>query len=192
MTTFIHDTATIEPNVTIGKECKIWHYSHLREGVTLEDSVSLGKGTYIDPHILISKGTRIQNGVSIYKGVNLAAWCFVGPHVVFTNDRSPRSGKKEWLVEQTIVETGASIGAGTIIKSGITIGAFSLIGAGSIILNDLPPFAIARGNPILVCGYTCVCGDSRFEDDSQGKIQDCCVQSLSKDFLENAKDYLSK
>ena len=39
---------------------------------------------------------------------------------------------------QTIVEEGASIGAGAVILPGVTIGRGAIIGAGATVVSDVP------------------------------------------------------
>ena len=91
---------------------------------------------------------------------------FIGPHVVFANDRFPRAvnpdgslkSADDWTVEHSIVRHGASVGAGAIVLPGISIGPWAMVGAGSIVTADVPAQAIVRGNPARVVGWVCVCG----------------------------------
>ena len=41
----------------------------------------------------------------------------------------------------------AMIGNGTHIMKGVTIGEGAIISANSVVINDIPPYAIAMGNP---------------------------------------------
>ena len=41
----------------------------------------------------------------------------------------------------------AWIGIGTHIRKGVTIGEGAIIGANSVVINDIPPFSLALGNP---------------------------------------------
>jgi acetyltransferase-like isoleucine patch superfamily enzyme len=45
------------------------------------------------------------------------------------------------------------IGAGVIILSGVTVGDGAVIGAGSVVCRDIPPYAIAAGNPVRTIRY---------------------------------------
>ena len=42
------------------------------------------------------------------------------------------------------------IGGGTIVLPGVTIGDHAIVGAGSVVTKDIPPYAIACGNPCTV------------------------------------------
>ncbi len=58
-----------------------------------------------------------------------------------------------------IIGNDVWIGAGAIIVSGVKIGDGAVVAAGSIVVKDIPPYAIAAGNPCAVKRY-------RFNDDS--------------------------
>jgi galactoside O-acetyltransferase len=48
---------------------------------------------------------------------------------------------------------GAWIGAGSTILQGVTIGEGGVIGAGSVVTKDVPPYAVAVGNPARIKHY---------------------------------------
>jgi len=52
------------------------------------------------------------------------------------------------------IEDGAWIGAGAIILAGVTVGRKAIVGAGAVVTRDIPPYAIAAGNPAKVIGRT--------------------------------------
>lgn len=118
---------------TIGKDCKIDAFVYMEEGVTVGDR------------------TKIRAFTFIPQGVTIGNEVFVGPHVCFTNDKTPRA-RGEWTLARTVVRDGASIGAGAVILPGITIGEGSLVGAGAVVTRDVPPYAIVQGNPARVVG----------------------------------------
>ena len=45
------------------------------------------------------------------------------------------------------------IGFGALIRSGVTIGNGAVIGMGSVVVKDIPPYAVAAGNPARVLRY---------------------------------------
>ncbi len=49
--------------------------------------------------------------------------------MTFSNDRYPRSRQQPEQFEQTIVEDGASIGAGAVLVPGVRVGAGALVAA---------------------------------------------------------------
>ena len=103
-----------------------------------------------------------STGAAANNQYNLADFVFVGPNVVFTNDRYPRSARlaraaqerpteADWLVE-TWVETGASIGANATILPGLRLGEYCMIGAGSVVTRAVAPHELVAGNPARVIG----------------------------------------
>ncbi|UCC32809.1 MAG: N-acetyltransferase [Phycisphaerales bacterium] len=104
----------------------------------------------------------------VWEGVTIEDAVFIGPGVIFTNDRYPRSRglpeavgryghKGTWLVT-TMVRYGASIGAGAIILAGLTIGRYASIGAGAVVTRDVPDHRVVVGNPARGSCWACICG----------------------------------
>ena len=155
---FIHETAVISEQATIGPGAKIWHHAHVREGAKIGAHCVLGKDVYIDHYVAVGDRVKIQNGVSVYHGVTLEDDVFVGPNAVFTNDLLPRSTHTTWRVVETVVERGASIGANATIVCGVRLGAHCMVGAGAVVVKNVPPHALVVGNPAKPIGYVCACG----------------------------------
>jgi len=155
-----HKTAEISPKAVIGKNTKIWHYCHIRENVKIGDNCILGRNVYVDFGVTIGNNCKIQNNCSIYHGTTIEDGVFIGPHVVFANDKIPRAitpdGKlktdKDWVIGKIHVKYGASIGANSVILSNVIIGRFAMIGAGSVVTKNVPNFALAYGNPVHLHG----------------------------------------
>jgi acetyltransferase-like isoleucine patch superfamily enzyme len=68
---------------------------------------------------------------------------FIGPRVVFTNDKYPPSKR----LVKTLIGEGAVIGANSTIIAGIKIGRRSVIAAGSVVTKDVPDEVVVAGNP---------------------------------------------
>lgn len=155
---FVHPTAFIEDDVTIGDGTKIWHQVQVRKGATIGKNCIFGKSVFVDFEVIIGDNVKIQNFVSVYHGVTLEDDVFVGPHVCFTNDYLPRAANPEWELVPTLVKKGASIGANATVVCGITVGEYAMIGAGSLVSKDVPAHALVFGNPARLKGYVCYCG----------------------------------
>nr|WP_255481100.1 CatB-related O-acetyltransferase [Pontibacter sp. Tf4] len=59
-------------------------------------------------------------------------------------------------IEETkpiIIGNDVFIGMNVTILDGVTIGDGAVIGAGSVVSKDIPPYAVAYGNPIKVVKY---------------------------------------
>lgn len=155
----IHESAEIEPGCSIGAGTQVWHFAHVRCGAQIGADCMLGKGVYVGETARVGHRVRIQNGVSIFNGVTLENEVFVGPSVVFTNDRFPRAVQ---LIDPdfatTLVRHGATLGAGSVIRCGIEIGRYAMVGAGAVVTRDVPAHACVVGNPARCVGWVCRCG----------------------------------
>jgi acetyltransferase-like isoleucine patch superfamily enzyme len=162
----IHPTADVSPDATIGAGARIWNGAQVREDAVIGSDCVIGKDVYVDKGVVIGDRVKIQNGACLYRGVTIEDGVFIGPHVVFANDRYPRAVTPEgrlqtddgWQVEPTLVRQGASIGAGSIVIPGVTIGRWAMVGAGSVVTRDVPDQALVKGNPARIAGYVCQCG----------------------------------
>ena len=100
--------------------------------------------------MIIGDRVTIKNGVQLWDGLRIADEVFVGPNATFANDRYPRSRNRDAKLLHTVVEKGASIGAGAVICPGVTIGAGSMVGAGAVVTRDVSAGTLAVGNPAKV------------------------------------------
>ncbi len=138
--TIIEEGTIISAKATIGCECKIH------------------RNIFIDSDVIIGNRVKIQDNVMIPHGVKIEDGVFIGPSVAFTNDKLPRAINKDgtlktgedWVVSETIVKYGASIGANATIVCGVTIGEWAMVGAGSVVTKDVPPYTLVVGNPASV------------------------------------------
>lgn len=150
---FIHETANVSIDATIGNGSKVWINSQIRENTTIGENCIISKDTYIDEQVKIGNNCKIQNSVSIYHGVTIEDDVFVGPNACFTNDKVPRAFDPEWMITPTLVKKGASIGANATIVCGITIGEYAMVAAGSVVTKDVEPYSLVMGNPAIHYSY---------------------------------------
>jgi UDP-2-acetamido-3-amino-2,3-dideoxy-glucuronate N-acetyltransferase len=151
---FAHETAIIDEHCCIGKDTKIWHFSHIMTNSKIGEKCNIGQNVVVSPNVIIGNNVKIQNNVSIYTGVNCEDDVFLGPSMVFTNVINPRSAinrKAEYA--KTTVKKGASIGANATIVCGNDIGEYAFIGAGAVVVKDVPPYALLVGNPARQLGW---------------------------------------
>ena len=133
---FIHPTALVETE-HVGEGTRIWAYAHLLPGAVVGQHCNIGDQVYIESGAVVGSFVTLKNHVALWEGITIEDGVFVGPSVIFTNDRYPRSprlwaaapryaSKDDWLLP-THVQEGCSIGAGAIILPGLRLGPYSMI-----------------------------------------------------------------
>ncbi len=162
---FVHPTAQLDENVTIGNGTKIWHFSHIMKNTIVGANCNFGQNVVAGPDVSIGNGCKIQNNVSVYKGVTLEDDVFCGPSMVFTNVFNPRSHIRRMdEVRPTRIKKGVSLGANCTIVCGVTIGKYAFVGAGAVVTKDVPDHALVMGNPAKQTGWVCECGEKLNQD----------------------------
>ena len=152
---YSHESSIIDHPITIGKNTKIWHFSHIQSGASIGEGCSVGQNVNIGNNVKIGNYVKIQNNVSVYEGVELEDYVFCGPSMVFTNVKLPRSefpqrGSSHY--SKTLIKKSASIGANATIVCGVTIGEYAMVGSGAVVTKDVPPYTLFVGNPAkIVC-----------------------------------------
>lgn len=164
---FAHPTAVIDHPCTIGEGTRIWHFSHVMAGAVIGTECNIGQNVVISPGVVLGRNVKVQNNVSVYTGVICEDDVFLGPSMVFTNIKNPRSHvpRRDQYVK-TIIRRGATIGANATIVCGVEIGEYAMAGAGAVITKSVPPYALVAGNPARQIGWVCRCGE-RIELDKQ-------------------------
>jgi len=144
----IHFTSIIDQGAIIGKNTKIWHWTHISTGAKIGENCSIGQNVFIGNKVIIGNNVKIQNNVSVYDSVTIEDDVFCGPSMVFTNVYNPRSfiiRKSEY--RETLIKKGATLGANCTIICGITVGEFAFIAAGCVVNKDVKPYALIAGVP---------------------------------------------
>jgi acetyltransferase-like isoleucine patch superfamily enzyme len=163
--TFVHDTAEVSPEATLGEGCRVWRQAHIREGAVIGPGSTIGAGVYVGAGVRLGRACKIQNNALLYEGLRLEDGVFVGPQVCFTNDFLPRAvnpdlslkSAADWEVGQTLVREGASVGAQAVVITGVTIGRWALVGAGSVVTQDVADHMLVFGQPARMQGWVCFC-----------------------------------
>ena len=148
--TTIHSLADVQSK-NIGEGTKIWQFSVVFENAIIGNNCNICAHTLIENDVKIGNNVTIKSGVFIWNGIVIEDDVFIGPNVTFTNDTYPRS--KNWKEpSKTLIKKGASIGANSTIGSGIEVGSYSMIGLGSVVMKNIPNYAIAFGHPAQIKG----------------------------------------
>lgn len=162
-----HPTALVETE-HIGESTNVWAYAHVMSGARIGCNVNIGDHAFIEGGATIGNNVTIKNRVCVWEGITIEDDVFVGPGVMFTNDKCPRSprmpkvharyaSRDHWLVT-TLVKRGVSIGAAAVILPGVELGEFCMVGAGAIVSRNVEPYSLVVGTPAKKIADVCGCG----------------------------------
>jgi len=169
---FADERAVVDEGAQIGEGTRIWHFSHIMSGAAIGRHCNLGQNVFVGNGVVLGDYVKVQNNVSIYDGVTCEDYVFLGPSMVFTNVMNPRGAiERKTAYKRTIVRKGATIGANATIVCGHEIGAYAFIGAGTVVVKDVPAYALIVGNPGRQIGWMSEAG-IRLTFDS-GRIAVC-------------------
>ena len=164
----IHPRALVDDHRTIGPNTNVWAFAHVMSGARVGNDCNIGEHVFVESGAVVGHRVTLKNHVMVWEGITIEDDVFIGPAVVFTNDRFPRSprapsardryhNKSNWL-ESSIVRRGCSIGAGAVICPGLELGHYSMVGAGSVVTAEIDPFTLVLGAPARFVNYVCSCG----------------------------------
>jgi acetyltransferase-like isoleucine patch superfamily enzyme len=156
----------ISPSVTIMRHAPSPGRREIRlgNGVILLDHVRLLLGDNDIPdstHLEIGDRVIINVGsyVSGEGGLLIEDDVMVGPHSRILSAGHQVHGGDAIIARNAItyapivIGRGAWLGAGTTVLQGVNVGAGAVVGAGSVVTRDIPPFAVAVGNPAKVKSF---------------------------------------
>ena len=151
----IQPSADVSDLATFGEGCSVWHLAQVREGAVLGAGCIVGRGAYVGTGVVMGEHCKLQNYALVYEPAVLGDGVFVGPAVVFTNDHYPRSVAPDgslkrgddWEAVGVTCRDGASIGARAVCVAPVVIGAWAMVAAGSVVIKDVPDFALVAGVP---------------------------------------------
>lgn len=147
-------------NVKVGSNVRLFGFVNAY-GCSIDDNSKVGTFVEIQKGASVGKNCKISSHSFICEGVHIEDNCFIGHGVMFTNDLFPRATNEDgsqqtdadWVLVETFVKKGASIGSNATILCGVTIGENALVGAGAMVTNDVPANAVVAGNPAKIIKY---------------------------------------
>ena len=125
--------------------------TYISDGVTIwfPYRVTIGKNSSLNQGCILSG----LGGIEIGNNVRIA--CYTTIYSADHNFSKPDESIKEqgYSLSKIIIEDDVWIGASVNINKGVSIGKGAVIGAGAVVTRDIPPYAVAVGNPAKVIKY---------------------------------------
>ena len=130
-TAFVHPTATVIGDVSVGERSSIWPGAVIRADFS---SVKIGRYTCIQDNAIIHPSDTYEGKIPKYIPVK------VGGHVIVGHGA---------LLHGCTVADNCIVGAGSIVFNGARVGEGSLVGMGSVVLAnvEVPPSTVVVGIP---------------------------------------------
>ncbi len=144
----------IDGATTIGADCTIFPFASI--GTQTQDlkfkggqpRVEIGDGTTLREYVTVNQATgdgdatRVGAGCHVMAYAHIAHDCQIGNEVIMANCAT--------LAGHVIVEDQAGIGGLTGVHQFVRLGRLCYIGGCSKVVQDIPPFMMADGNPLEV------------------------------------------
>ncbi len=157
------DSIDIASDVKIGKWCSV------SKRVILGAEVEIGDFTYLNASkywTTVESKVKIGKYCSIAPGVHIGAgnhdMSFVTTHPILfdryylpalTERAEQRVSGLADKEKETTIGNDVWIGLGAVIKRGVAIGDGAVIAADSVVVKDVPAYAVVGGNPAKVIKY---------------------------------------
>ena len=158
--TWIDAHAHIKPYTTIGKDSKIFHGAVLGEipqDLKFEDEISqliIGDGTTVREFCTLNRGTKATGKTIIGCHCLLMAYVHVA-HDCSIGDQSILANAVQ-LGGHVEIGKHVTIGGMTPVHQFCKVGDYSFIGGGYRIVQDVPPYILAMGEPLKFSGLNSI------------------------------------
>ncbi len=151
--TVLHHHANVEGRTTIGRQCEIFPFAcvgtktHDLKYKGGEPGLIVGDRNVFREYVSVhgataeTDNTRMGHDNVMLAYSHIAHDCVVGNHLVMSAQSA--------LAGHVLVEDHVNIGWGTGVHQFCRIGAHAMLGGMSKIVQDVPPFIIADGNPAI-------------------------------------------
>ena len=104
------------------------------------DRVTIGRNVFINTNCLL----MARGGITIEDNVMIAA------NAQIISNNHDLYDRQILTCKPVLIREGAWIGAGATILPGICVGKHAVVGAASVVIEDVPDYAVVVGNPAQV------------------------------------------
>ena len=136
------------------------YYFAKRFVTSIGTNVNIEKGATFPYSIKIGNNSGLGVRCEINGEVEIGENVMMGPDVIIYTQNHAFRNKDVLIREQgyypsqkVIIGDDVWIGRKVIIMPGVHIGNGAVVGAGAVVSKDIPDYAIAVGNPIIIKGY---------------------------------------
>jgi UDP-2-acetamido-3-amino-2,3-dideoxy-glucuronate N-acetyltransferase len=176
----VHPTAVVDASAELGPGTVVWSHACILAGAVLGKGCRVGHGAFIDRGVRVGDGVVIHNNASLYRPVEIGNEVFVGPHVVFVNDRDPRfDATRELDGVGWKIHDGATIGANVTIMSDVSLAPHCFIGAAALVTRPTVAYGLYVGSPARLVGYRCRCGQRFSLEAALPEVCPRCQRTMS-------------
>lgn len=127
---------------TYGKNLKINGITKLTSNTTLGDNVNFNG-------MIINGGGNVVIGNNFHSGAECMIICQI--HNYDNGVKIPYDST--YILQDVTIEDNVWLGSRVIVLGGVTIGEGAIIQAGSVVVSDIPKYAIAGGHPAKTFKY---------------------------------------
>jgi len=157
----IHPLAHCDGSCVIGPGTKVWQFASVIRASFVGQRCNVGSCAIIDA-ARVGDDVTIGHGAQLHPGTYIWHRVFIGPAVVFCNDRWPTVSKDGFEIDRLLkaalsskdktveVLSDASIGANSTILPGLKIGQGAMIAAGANVDRDVPDFHLFKRDGSIV------------------------------------------
>jgi len=137
---------------TIGCRLETGHSVVIRERTIIGDNFRIWNNSTVDYGCTIGNNVKIHNNVYVAQFTTIKDDVFLAPGVCLANDFHPGCPDSARCMLGPLIERGVQVGANVCLLPRIILGEYSFVGAGSVVTHNIPPRAVAYGNPARVVG----------------------------------------
>ena len=134
----------------IGRGMETGHNVIIREQNLIGDNFRIWSNSVVDYGCVIGNNVKIHTNVYIAQYTVIEDDVFLAPGVHLANDIHPGCPDSQECMRGPVIKKGAQIGINSCVLPRVVVGEHAVIGSGSVVTKDIPPGAVAYGNPARV------------------------------------------